>query len=46
MALLDDVAAIAKVAGATRADLILAAEIMVISLAEVTMPSFWARRSF
>ena len=32
-----------KVAGAIRTDLILSAEIMAISLAEVTMPSFWGK---
>ncbi len=33
----------AKIAGAIRTDLILSAEIMAISLAEVTMPSFWGK---
>lgn len=32
-----------KIAGAIRTDLILSAEIMAISLAEVTMPSFWGK---
>jgi uncharacterized protein len=33
----------AKVAGAIRTDLILSAEIMAISLAQITMPSFWGK---